>query len=143
MPSSQVFYIGGWGYPTSLTLIKLSLLFQYLRLFEIGSRRRLACKCLIVIVSIWGIFFTITTVVPCVPVSSLWDFTSMDTDERHCWGQSSANIAVGIGFYATQCVSTTLLDMIVFLLPVELFFQSDTPRKTRIALLCLFGLGLG
>jgi len=67
----------------------------------------------------------------------------MDGSVRHCWGASSPNIAESIGFYVTQSVTTTLLDMIVFLLPVEMFFQRDTPRKTRVALLCLFALGVG
>jgi len=47
-----------------------------------------------------------------------------------------------LGFYISHSVTTTLLDLIIFLIPADLFFQPETQKNTRIALLCLFGLGL-
>jgi len=132
------FYIGSLTYPLALTFIKLALLFQYLLIFDLGSRRRVFCKYLIGFVSFWGLFFTIPTWVPCVPVASMWDRTVNGT----CWGFSSRNLGQMLGFYITQSVTTTLLDLVIFLLPIHLFFQRDTQTKTRLALLGLFCLGV-
>lgn len=34
------------------------------------------------------------------------------------------------------------LDIMIFILPIPLLFQSDTQRNTRIGLLALFGIGI-
>lgn len=34
------------------------------------------------------------------------------------------------------------LDVMIFILPIPLLFQSDTQRNTRIGLLVLFGIGI-
>jgi hypothetical protein len=130
------------AYPLSLAVIKLALLFQYLRIFEIGSRRRLLCTWLIGITIVWGTFYCISSWVPCYPVSATWDMSNPSRETRHCWGFASPDLSVSMGFYISQSVSTTLLDIIIFLIPLHLFFKADTEKKTRIALLCLFGLGL-
>ncbi len=61
---------------------------------------------------------------------------------RHCWGFASQDISEALGFYISHSVTTTLLDLIIFLLPMNLFFTWDTHKNSRIALMCLFGLGL-
>lgn len=133
------FYIGSLTYPVALTTIKLALLFQYLRMFSLGSRRRLVTKYLIVFTFIWGLFFCIPTWVPCVPISAMWDLTQRGAK---CWGFASPHLHQMLGFYITQSVSTTLIDLIIFLLPIQMFFQRQTQQKTRLALLGLFCLGI-
>lgn len=133
------FYIGTITYPLALTLIKLALLFQYLRIFDQDSRRRLFCKWLIGLTSIWGLVYSIPTWVPCYPVASMWDFT---LPARHCWGYVSPDPAQALGFYISHSVTTTLLDLVIIVLPVRLLFRRNAQRKTRIALMCLFVLGL-
>lgn len=39
-------------------------------------------------------------------------------------------------------VFNTALDVMIFILPIPLLFQSDTQRNTRIGLLALFGIGI-
>jgi len=119
--------------------IKLALLCQYLLIFDMGSRRRQFCKWLIIFTSVWGIFFCLPTWVPCIPISAMWDVTARDA---RCWGFASGDLKQMLGFYITQSVSTTVIDLVIFLLPVHLFFQRGTQRKTRVALLGLFCLGL-
>lgn len=126
----------------ALTTIKLALLFQYLRIFGPGSRRRLICKCLIGFITVWGIFFCIPTWVPCLPVKAMWDLSPKSLATRRCWGFASPRLAQTLGFYITQSVTTTALDLAIFLLPLHLFFQSGTEKRTRIALIGLLLLGL-
>jgi hypothetical protein len=138
--SLKIFYLGCVTYPLALLFIKLALLFQYLRIFDQDSRRRRYCKWLIGFVSVWGIFYSVPNWVPCLPVASLWD--ASPTQPRHCWGFASPNLSQALGFHISQSVTTTLLDLIIFLLPLHLIFKPKTHRKPRVALICLFGLGL-
>ena len=133
------FYIGTITYPLTLTFIKLALLVQYLRIFGQDSRRRLLCKWLIGLISVWGLVYSIPTWVPCYPVASMWDFT---VRSRHCWGYFSFDPAQALGFYISHSVTTTLLDLVVMALPATLVLRRNTQKKTRIALMCLFVLGL-
>jgi hypothetical protein len=52
------------------------------------------------------------------------------------------NLSESLGVYVTQSITTTLIDFIIFLLPLHLLFQSGTEKRTRMALLGLFVLGL-
>ncbi|KAK4160532.1 hypothetical protein QBC43DRAFT_325421 [Cladorrhinum sp. PSN259] len=133
------FYIGAIVYPLALTFIKLALLFQYLRIFDQDSRRRFFCKWLIGLTSIWGLVYSIPSWVPCYPVASMWDFT---IPARHCWGYVSPDPAQALGFYISHSVTTALLDLVIFVLPVRLLFRRKARTKMRIALVCLFVLGL-
>lgn len=133
------FYIGSLTYPLTLAFIKLALLFQYLRMFDDKSKRRVFCKWLIGLTSIWGLVYSIPSWVPCYPVASMWDFS---LPSRHCWGYVSRDPAQALGFYISHSVTTTLLDIVIFVLPIGLLFRRKSQRKTRIALMCLFGVGL-
>jgi hypothetical protein len=137
--AAQVFYVGTVTYPLSLTFIKLAVLIQYLRIFGPESTRRRIAKVLIIVTAIWGLIYTFLAWVPCTPPSDLWN---VGKPNRHCWGFASPDISEALGFYISHSVSTTLLDLIIFLLPMKLFFQWDTHKNTRRALMCLFALGL-
>ena len=123
----------------SVTFIKVALLFQYLRMFKAGSKCRLLCKCLIVIIPIWGLAFCLFYWIPCIPLAAYWDFSITDAK---CWGFGSRQGGEFGRFFVSQAISTCVLDFIVFILPVRLYFKPDTQKKTRVALLCLFVLGL-
>lgn len=70
----QRFYIANGTYSVSTALIKLSLLFQYLRIFDSGPVRKL-CIWLIVIISCWGAAFSFMAWLPCFPVRAYWDWS--------------------------------------------------------------------
>jgi hypothetical protein len=135
-----VFYIGNIPYAPSISFIKIALLFQYLRIFPKTSRRALFCKILIGIVSVWGIAFSLFMWIPCIPLAAYWD---MSIENPTCWGFGSrTDLGEFMRFFISHAITTSCLDFIVFVLPIHLYFKSDATRKTRIALLCLFVLGL-
>jgi hypothetical protein len=72
----------------------------------------------------------------------MWDLSPKSLATRRCWGFASPHLAESLGFYITQSVTTTALDLAIFLLPLHLFFQSGTERRARIALIGLLLLGL-
>jgi hypothetical protein len=132
-------YFGNFPYPLSVTFIKIALLLQYLRIFKAGSRLSVVCKWLIIFVAVWGVTFAIFAWVPCIPLAAYWDFSIADAK---CWGLGARQFSEFMPWFASQAITTSVLDFIVFILPAHLFFKPNTQRKTRIALLCLFGLGL-
>ncbi len=135
----QLMYIGNFPYPMSVAFIKIALLFQYLRIFPPGSRYRIICKWMVVIIAMWGFAFAILTWIPCSNVAAYWDFSI--TDAR-CWGLGSRDLHEFMSVFVSQAISTTVFDFIVFMIPISLFFKPDTQMKTRISLLCLFTVGL-
>lgn len=134
----QVLYIGNATYPISATLIKLALLFQYLRVFGTGTRTRVFYKCMIAISAAWGTTFMILRWVPCSPVYTYWGFSLEDV---RCWGFGSRDPLPFMRVFVVQAVSTAVLDFIVFAIPIQLCFKPETQRKTRLCLLGLFILG--
>jgi len=120
-------------------LIKLAVLFQYLRIFGSNSMRRKITKVLIYVVALWGLIYVFPSWIPCSPPSDMWNVAKVN---RHCWAFASPDISEAMGFYISHSATTTMLDFIIFLLPMNLYFRSDTHRNTRIALLCLFGLAI-
>ncbi|KAK1760320.1 hypothetical protein QBC47DRAFT_366878 [Echria macrotheca] len=135
----KLMYIGNFPYPMSVTFIKIALLFQYLRIFKPGSGYYVLCKYLIVAIALWGAAFAVIFWTPCIPLAAYWDFSI--TDAR-CWGYGSHDLDEFMRYFITQSVTTAVLDFVVFIVPARLYFQPKTERKTRIALLCLFALGL-
>jgi hypothetical protein len=123
-----------------VVFIKLALLFQYLRIFKPGSRQAVLCRSMIIMVSIWGSIFAVIAWVPCVPLEGYWNFSMADA---RCWGLGSHDWDEFMRYFVGQAITTALLDFVVFAIPAQLCFKPATRRRTRIALLCLFGLGLG
>lgn len=60
----KVIYIVNGVYNASTVIIKLALLFQYLRVLEKGSRMYKVSVMMIWIIALWGIVFTIMAFVP-------------------------------------------------------------------------------
>jgi hypothetical protein len=73
----QHFYVANGTYNVSTTLIKLSLLFQYLRVFEAGAVRKL-CIGMIVLISCWGFAYSFMGWFPCFPIRAYWDWSLTD-----------------------------------------------------------------
>lgn len=121
----------------SNALVKLSLLAQYLRIMEVPAMR-LACKMLIVIISIWGASYSFLAWFPCFPPSAFWDFQ----DDAICYGYGSAN---SLHVYQTTVSATgsnMAFDLITWALPVHLLAEKSTHPKTKKALGCLLFLGV-
>lgn len=69
----QIFYVANASYPSSAGLIKLALLFQYLRVYEKGTPLRMAVIITIVIVALWSLAYSILGWIPTVPVYAYWN----------------------------------------------------------------------
>ncbi|KAJ4387540.1 hypothetical protein N0V93_008135 [Gnomoniopsis smithogilvyi] len=135
-----LFYVANALYNMSTALIKLALLFQYLRISEKSPKLRTLSILFIVIVSLWGTAFSILAWMPCLPVSGFWSLSPTDNSViRYAYG--SHDVTTLASTFFAHAASNMFLDMIIFSIPVALWMRSNPERKTRIALQGLFVLG--
>jgi hypothetical protein len=115
-PTMIWFHVANAAYIMTTLFVKLSLLFQYLRLLREGYRRTITLI-LLTIVSLWGLAFTFMAWFPCFPVSGFWNTL---------FAFSGSNM---------------ILDIAIFLLPLTEYFKPDLRRKQVLAMTGLFALG--
>ncbi|CAJ2503634.1 Uu.00g110280.m01.CDS01 [Anthostomella pinea] len=135
----KLFYVCMVSYSTSTTLIKISLLFQYLRIFDRGTMRYI-CISLIGLIGLWGFAFSFLAVFPCFPVSGYWDWPLGPTGAR-CYGFGGTAGNEDYATFTAQTASNMLFDILVLGVPIPLYFWKDTERRARLGLLGLFGMG--
>ncbi len=135
LTGTQLFYILNASYTSSTAFIKLSLLFQYLRVVKRGTFTWKICVFLIIIISLWGFAFSFMAWVPCFPIHKYWDY--MMRIPGKCYG-------FGISTDRTTFVIYTsinmVLDLTVFAIPITLF-QRDLSLKSRVGMVILVLMG--
>jgi hypothetical protein len=133
----QTFYIANATYPISTACVKMSLLFQYLRLFPENSVKRLLTILTLAVTALWGFVFAFMAWFPCFPVSAFWDISI----SGKCYGYGSPNPDEFNAVYTGHSASNMVLDMVVLALPIPLYFSSGTQQRTRAGLLALLFMG--
>lgn len=109
----QTFWWCNGCYNMALALIKLSLLFQYLRLLNENPdtkqpKTRIAIVSLIGVTSVWGVVYSILAWVPCIPVEGHWNFD--ESAIRYGYGSDE------IGPFVATCMYTMSMPDIQLLL---------------------------
>jgi hypothetical protein len=123
------------------TLIKLSILLQYIRLYPEESQRhpRLTCYVLTGIIFVWGSVFFFTTLFGCHPISDVWALSP----GRKCWGLDSSDVGEMYAGFLANSVTNMLFDYIVLCLPVVFYrhlkFEKDQKGKAGLVGLFLVG----
>ncbi|RAR05432.1 integral membrane protein [Stemphylium lycopersici] len=116
-------YSTNCAYTASATLIKLAILFQYLRLFAetapttTASQYRFARRLIwgmIALCSTWGLTFLLLAVFSCNPIAKNWN----PTLEGRCIGWGTKEPHRFFAMFMGHAVSNTFLDTLVLLLPV-------------------------
>ncbi|KAI0136766.1 hypothetical protein BJ170DRAFT_710803 [Xylariales sp. AK1849] len=130
------FYVSNASYSMSTALIKMSLLFQYLRVFDRG-RLRLFCIGLLAFTGLWGLSFSILAWFPCNPISDYWSWK----DGSQCWGFGSLTASQFYATYASHAVTNMVLDFIVLAIPARLYFRNNTSKSSRWRMLMLLSMG--
>lgn len=120
----------------SNTLVKLSLLAQYLRVFEVPAMRR-ACKVLIGLVSLWGSIYTFVAWFPCFPPSGFWDYGVQSA----CYGYASPDPIHVYQTTVSATASNMAFDIITWALPIHLLADKGLARASKRALIGLLFLG--
>ncbi|KAI1445514.1 hypothetical protein F5Y02DRAFT_127274 [Annulohypoxylon stygium] len=134
----KTFYIGNATYVTATALIKEALLLQYLRVFERGVFVRRFLIFLIIFTAFWGVAFSFLAWVPCVPVYTFWD----NGGGPNCFGYGSSYAAPFIATFQSHAAINMVLDTLVLIIPLPLFFKDGATACTRIRLVGLLSMGI-
>jgi hypothetical protein len=137
-PTMTWFYVANAAYTTTAVCIKLSLLFQYLRLFREGYRRTMTLVLLAVVI-LWGSAFTFMAWFPCFPVSGFWNKHMIPPAKCYGFGYRTIKEAKDTLFAFSG--SNMFLDLAIFLVPLTVYFKPDLKRKQVLAMTALFVLG--
>ncbi|KAL3470903.1 PTH11-like integral membrane protein [Aspergillus californicus] len=115
-------------YNASLGFTKISILFQYLRIFP-SYRFRIICYIVMGVVILYSSWAIVSGFVNCVPVAKFWD--------REIPGTCLSFEGVWF-FNASMNIAT---DITLLVLPMPLISQLHLPRMQKLALLAVFALG--
>lgn len=126
------------SFSTSNALVELSILLQYVRVFQDRMRPlRIASKVMIAIVSIWGFAFSFMAWFSCFPVQQFYRLGS----ESNCYGYGSTTPMDVYNVVVASNATNMALDFIILVLPIPLLFIDDTIRRTKLGLVGLFIIG--
>jgi len=137
-PTMIWFYISNGAYTTTTIVIKLSLLFQYLRLFREGYRR-ISTLVLLAAVTLWGLAFIFMAWFPCFPVSGFWDKTMVP--QAKCYGFGFRTVPEVKGTLFAFAGTNMGLDIAILLLPLTEYFRPGLKQRQVFAMTGLFALG--
>ncbi|KAL4904956.1 hypothetical protein BDW74DRAFT_24163 [Aspergillus multicolor] len=115
-------------YNASLVFTKISLLFQYLRIFP-SYKFRIICYIVMGVVIAYSTWAIISGFVNCVPVAKFWD--------RDLPGHCLSFEALWF-FNASMNIAT---DLTLLILPMPLITQLQLPKRQKLALMAVFALG--
>ncbi|KAK3361802.1 hypothetical protein B0T24DRAFT_96075 [Lasiosphaeria ovina] len=137
----RIFYVANAAYCMSTALIKISLLLQYLRLYERGTYLYNVCRSLIIFITLWGFTYSLLAWVPCVPVRQYWDQIYDPMGDRTCYAYGSQRVATFTATYESHAAVNMLLDLLVMGLPIPLYFDKNTHNRTKMGLIGILTFG--
>ena len=133
----QHFYIANATYIISTSLIKISLLLQYLRMYTDGPTRKV-CVTLLVVTSTWGAVYGFMAWFPCFPVNAYWNWT---ITHHTCYAFGSREQRPLVASYVSHAALNMLLDIAVLLAAVPACFKRVLTRREGLGIAGLFSLG--
>lgn len=127
--SLQVLFASFVLYALSITIVKISILQLYRRVFTIQPFRNLIYivggMCLI-----WFIVVIGVCLFQCRPIVAAWDRTVVG---------KCMDLKV---LYYGITISNMILDVIINLMPVKMIWKLQLPLKQRVLLLCIMLVGI-
>ncbi|CAJ2503568.1 Uu.00g109620.m01.CDS01 [Anthostomella pinea] len=133
----KTFYVANAAYVVSTAFIKLALLLQYRRVFERGYVMHRLITGLTVFTALWGLAYSFIAWFPCFPVWELW----IADPGAHCYGYGSKTPGPFVATYESHSGINMVLDIIVLLIPLPLFFKESATFATRMRLVALLSMG--
>lgn len=134
-----LFYLMNGFFNLGSAFIKLSLLFQYLRIFPRGTwiwRATVAVACA---VAVWGFTFSFMAFFPC---SRGPQFNPLGKEPHTvCWAYGSNDPDIFTTTFNAHTVMNMIFDLIILLLPFQLYMNKTMNNKMRLGLLVLLFMG--
>jgi hypothetical protein len=124
-----MFWASLWIYNLALTITKVAILVQYIRIFPI-RHFRCACYavlCIVIACGAWGVFGNVFI---CYPIGFLWDRTVKDgrcMDDNIVWFTTA-----GLNIFQ---------DVVILFMPIRVIRSLTITRSQKKGLITMFGLG--
>ncbi|KAG4435113.1 hypothetical protein IFR05_009400 [Cadophora sp. M221] len=128
MPYLKTFYASILLYNFALAVVKVSILLQYRRIFTAPATQK-ACVVGLVVIVCWAITQIFLNAMICMPVASFWD----PTIQGKC--------IPFLPIWYTYAVVNIITDFSIFILPLPALKSLQLPKKQKIILFVIFGLG--
>lgn len=125
---SQCLYSGIIAYNASMMATKLTIVAQYYRIIAVQNTRHI-CLAVLFIVGSWCFSQLMVAILNCIPVATLWD----NSIEGHCVDMKTA--------WYVNAGGNIVTDIMVFILPLPVFYQLQLPKRQKLFLLGVFCLG--
>ncbi|KAI5360586.1 hypothetical protein Slin14017_G087610 [Septoria linicola] len=125
--SLKWFWASTWSYSLGLGVVKMSILYQYLRFFT-SKKWRIACQAVMVLNVLLTIFGVLVSIFMCSPVNAFWapSGTGKCLDRMAIW--------------YTMAAGTILTDICTTALPIAPLNALRFPKRQKIILMVVFGL---
>lgn len=124
----------GASYVSSTALIKVSLLCQYLRIWERSTFTYLFIQAMAVIIGLWGFAFTFMGWFACFPnPAAFWNGTS-----KGCYASFSPVPGVAVKTIEGHSAVNVIFDFIVLAIAFQLLFMKDAPVNGKGLMALLF-----
>ncbi|KDN66580.1 hypothetical protein CSUB01_10139 [Colletotrichum sublineola] len=130
VPYMKSFYVSIILYNIATTVVKLSILLQYRRIFANELMQKLTTWGL-VFMTAWTVMLCFLLPMMCLPVAAFWDST---VDGRCINLLASWYTMAGVNIVA---------DFFIFSLPIPVINSLQIPRRQKRMLIFVFGLGFG
>lgn len=114
----------------SITFTKLSVILLYHRIFT-STKFRMVAYMMLVLVSVWGIAFTLGYLLQCIPLRQTYEMTAGET--RRCFNT--------VTFNTVACASTIVLDVAILTMPWPIIWRLQMSLPRKIAVTAIFLLG--
>ena len=125
----QAFWAGVWVYNLALTMTKIAILVQYLRIFPLKCFRK-ACFSVLGFVVAWGAWTILSSILICTPVAFSWD---KSVPNGRCMNQ--------LILWVVNAGVNIIQDVVIFLLPLFVVRTLQIAKAQKKALFAMFGLG--
>ncbi|KAH7084021.1 hypothetical protein FB567DRAFT_551017 [Paraphoma chrysanthemicola] len=124
----KYFYVCWNLYVVTLSLVKASLIFLYLQIFQ-GHRFRIACYTVLAYIGLSALIIQFLTIFSCLPIESFWN--------RDIKGKCLNVTAIG---YANSA-NAILQDLIILILPMPNLFRLKMKKWRKIVVAVMFAVG--
>ncbi|KAH7333395.1 hypothetical protein BKA65DRAFT_403405 [Rhexocercosporidium sp. MPI-PUGE-AT-0058] len=129
IPYLKTFYASILLYNFALAVVKVSILLQYRRIFTAPAMQK-ACVVGLVVIICWAITQIFLNAMICMPAASFWDPTV------------PGKCIPFLPLWYTYAVVNIITDFSIFILPLPALKSLQLPKRQKIILFVIFGLGL-
>ncbi|KAK8091019.1 hypothetical protein PG994_000524 [Apiospora phragmitis] len=123
-------FVGTIFYIVCLSVLKISVLCFYRRIFGNTRWMRIATWLMIGVAASWWLSLTVALVFNCVPVEKQW---TPGMPEGHCYN--------AVDMYKGLCVTNIITDIVIMVLPMRLILSLQMRKLEKVVLICCFALG--